>query len=208
MPRPAYDNVQESLLTACTKLFLSEGIRETEMQQIAVHAGISRSTLYRYVNDKDQLVFMVATDLMYRTVNRCVSVSTESQQNGLEKLRHFCHTFAAELTGMPGLVRFLSEIKLIYGARPAETPEAKMYTEGVSRLLHREAQFLFEGLSDGSIRCLEDPMGFISLLIHTIHGLATCTLASEMYNGTIYTTSNLEEINRTVDILLDSIRAV
>ena len=42
MPRPAYDKVQDSLLEACKKLFLENGIRDTEMQQIAA-AGIARA---------------------------------------------------------------------------------------------------------------------------------------------------------------------
>ena len=207
MPRPAYDHVQEALLEACSDLFLSVGIRDTEMQQIATRAGISRSTLYRYITDKAQLVFMVATDLMFRTTNRCLACAMDPEQNGYEKLKRFSHVLAREVNNNPGFIRFLSELELLYGKGPLDTPEARMYTEGMVKLIHREAQFLFEGMADGSIRSMEDPMGFISMLIHTVYGLSKCTIMGGLFTGAAYAVATIDDIDRTLDILMESVQA-
>ena len=207
MPRPAYDKVQNSLLEACKKLFLENGIRGTEMQQIASEAEISRSTLYRYISDKDQLVFMVATDLMFEMTNFCLNRAVDSEANGLAKLRHFSCILTQFLLSHPELVRFLAEFDLMYGTRSFDIPEAKLYTEGMDKLRYREAQFLFEGLSDGSIRSMDDPMRFASILSHTIYGLAKSSLAGMLLAGNSYSVPNESLILNAVDILIDSIRA-
>ncbi len=207
MPRPAYDKVQNSLLEACKKLFQENGIRDTEMQQIAVEAGISRSTLYRYITDKDQLVFMVATDLIFELVNRCLSHAMEPNANGLTKLRNFSYILAREIVSQPGLARFLTEFNLLYGSRQFDMPEARMYTEGMDKLMHREAQFLFEGLSDGSIRPMDEPMLFATILIHTIYGLSKLTITANLFSGSTYALPSERIIQNAVDILIDSIKA-
>ena len=207
MARPAYDRTQEQILDACKELFLLNGIRDTEMQQIAVRAGVSRSTLYRYNSDRDQLVFMVATDLMFEMTNSCLAFSTEGGVSGCEKLRSFSHELARRVVTTPGFIRFLSEMDLMYGSRTLDYPEARLFIEGMEKLTHREAQFLFEGLADDSIRGMEDPMGFTAILIHTIYGLAKCTIMGGLLGGRRYTASNLEEIDRAIDMMLEQVRA-
>ncbi len=207
VPRPAYDNVQNTLIATCKELFLENGISGTEMQQIATAAGISRSTLYRYVNDKDQLAFMVALDLLFALTNQCLAFSMDSAQNGFQKLSHFAHLLAEEITRDMRFVRFLSEFDLLYGKQLPTFPEAQPYPDFMNKLLNRQAQFLFEGLADGSIRNMDNPLLFNAILIHTIYGLAIRSIPTGLFAGHTYAVPGEPVLNGAIDILLSAIRA-
>ena len=207
MPRPAYDHIENTLLETCKDLFLHKGIRDTEMQEIANRAGISRSTLYRYMADKDELAFRVATDLLVDVINHCLADAKEPDQNGLEKLRRFSRELAREVTERPGLARFLEEMDILYGAYQSDRPEVKLYVESMEKLMHRQAQFLFEGLADGSIRSIEEPMRFAAILSHTIFSLAKSSTMSGLLRDTSYAATDLAEIHRAIDFMLNSVRA-
>lgn len=207
MPRPAYNQVQETLLAASRELFLQKGIRQTEMREIASRAGVSRSTLYRYAVDKEQLAFMVAIELMFGLTEQCMAFATDQQLTGYEKLRQFTHQLAKALTEDEALVRFLSEFDSLFADRRFDEQKKADYAFVMDRLLHREAQFLFEGLADGSVAPMENPMLFTSILIHTIYGLAmhAAPMAANAPDGRSYMRRHI--IDSAIEILLESVRA-
>ena len=125
----------------------------------------------------------------------------------IEKLKRFSHILVSELTSRPDFVRFLTEFDLIYGGRADDTPDTRLYAECMDKLIHREAQFLFEGMSDGSVRPMDDPMLFNATLIHTIYGLAKCAIPGGLLSASRYTIPDERVITAAVDILVDSVRA-
>lgn len=52
-------DTQQRILQNAESLFLRLGIRSVSMDDIAAHLGMSKKTLYQYVEDKDQLVTLV-----------------------------------------------------------------------------------------------------------------------------------------------------
>ena len=93
MPRIDLSNeeIRTLLLNSARELFLQNGIAATEMKAIAEKAGLSRSTLYRYTIDKNQLAFLVVTQEISGLFERCILFAPQTSLSGFEKLRAYCY---------------------------------------------------------------------------------------------------------------------
>lgn len=201
------EEIRAAILSEAKRQFLKNGIANTEMKNLAESAGLSRSTLYRYVIHKNQLSFMVSTDVIIELTNKCFSVAIGHTLNGFEKLTQFAHHFVQTLCNNVSLVIYLNEFDCLFRGEYPDIPEAKEYVETMNRMLHRTAQFMFEGLSDGSIRTNEDPIFFTSVLINTIFGLAERLLPRDAHYIAEHHLSSQRILNGSVDMLLNNIKA-
>ncbi|MDD3212047.1 MAG: TetR/AcrR family transcriptional regulator [Eubacteriales bacterium] len=204
--RPASDEIKPALTRIAKSLFLRNGITATEMKSIAAEAGLSRSTLYRYIPDKNQLAFLIASEVLQDLTNQNIAFVTNSSLNGYEKLCEFTHHFTSMLCNNIEIVSFLSEFDSIFRGDYPDIPEANEYMETINRMLHRTAQFLFEGLADGSIRPLENPLFYTSILINTLFGLAERMLPRAEHYQQEHQASAEKVLLATADILLAHIR--
>lgn len=200
------EEIRERLLEAAKELFLSKGIAGTEMKDISAKAGLSRSTLYRYVIDRNQLAFMVSTQVLVELTDKSMSVAMPPSLSGYGKLCQFAHHFVDTLCGNIALVNYLSEFDSMSRGEYPNIPEAREYSATMNRLLHRSAQFMFEGLADKSIRQMDDPLFFISVLINTILGLGQRLLPRNAHYMEEHHSSARDIILYAADILLDDIK--
>ena len=198
--------IRQALLEAAKENFFKGSIAATEMKAIAATAGLSRSTLYRYVIDKNQLAFLVATDVLQTISSQCLSFSVKADSNGYQKLHDFACNFGRILCDNVDLVSFLAEFDTIYRGDYPDIPEAKEYISTINRMLHLTAQFFFEGLADGSIECKQEPLFFISVLVNTIFGLAQRLLPRNAHYLQEHGTTAEKLLFGAIDILLESIR--
>ncbi len=176
------------------------------MKSIAAEAGLSRSTLYRYMIDKNQLAFLVATDVLEDLTNQSIACSMESGLNGFEKLGLFTTHFTDILCNNVELVSFLSEFDSIFRGDYPNIPEAEDYVATTNRMLHRAAQFLFEGMADGSIRTIDDPLFITSVIINSLFGLAERMLPRSNHYIQEHHTSGERVLRAITDILLEHIK--
>jgi len=205
--KPTSDEIKIALARSAKALFLRDGIAATEMKEVAADAGLSRSTLYRYMIDKNQMAFLIASEVLQNLTNKSIAFTTGDHLNGYEKLCQFAHHFATILTENVDQVRFLYEFDSIFRGDYPDIPEAKEYMNIINRMLHRTAQFLFEGLADGSIRAIENPLFYTSILINTMFGLAERMLPRSAHYEQEHQASAVNVLLATADILLQHIRA-
>ena len=204
--RTSSEEIRATLLASAKKLFLEKGISTVEMKAVAQEAGMSRSTLYRYMFDKSQLAFMVSTEVLAELFDKCLSATIVPDMSGYEKLELFVRHTVQILCGNISLVNFISEFDSLYKGEYPDIPEAREYSESMRRTMHRAAQFIFEGLSDKSIQSIKDPIFFISLLINTIFGLAERLLPRAKHYVKEHGVQAEALITGSADILLQSIR--
>lgn len=62
--KEAVNNKRASVLLHAEKLFLEKGITMVSMNDIASTSGISRATMYRYFENKEAIVFTLASRMM------------------------------------------------------------------------------------------------------------------------------------------------
>lgn len=91
------DEQRERILDAAEKLFLLHGLEKTRMIDIAIEAGITKMTLYRYFPDLDTIAFQIHKRMAQKIVSKTVldptdlDVSLENAKKGSARLIHNFH---------------------------------------------------------------------------------------------------------------------
>ena len=201
------EEIRQKLLNAAKSLFLEYGIAGTEMKMIAERSGLSRSTLYRYTTDKNQLAFMVSIAILTDYAEKSLDIPMLPNATGFDKLQAFSRRMVDILAEDPSITRFFGEFDKIYTGEYPDIPEAHEYADMMNRIVSRDAQFLFEGMADGSILPLEQPLLFISVLTNTILGLAERMLPRDEHYRREHRSSGREILDETIRILLASVKA-
>jgi AcrR family transcriptional regulator len=98
-PRSAgFDAQRDHILAAAAQLFAAQGYTATTMQQVAAATGVSKATLYHYVQDKHDLLAQIATDHVAR-LEALVAAVHAQQLPALAHLQalitHFMQAYAS-----------------------------------------------------------------------------------------------------------------
>jgi AcrR family transcriptional regulator len=161
-----------TILSVSRELFLNIGIQKTEMKDIAREAGIGRSTLYRHFASKEQIAFYIAKDILSQLISQSKKVDHYDQMNGYEKLEYGLKEYIKVLLNSQDKVRFLDEFDQLFTDSYPELEEALEYVEFNKNRDNDLNRVLLEGMKDGSIRYIEDPVFEADVLINIILGLA------------------------------------
>jgi AcrR family transcriptional regulator len=130
MPR-ILDKMDENILEVSRELFLTRGLRATEMKDIAVRAGIGRSTLYRHFNGKEIIAFYIAKDILtgLRELTKTESERLNSLNSGYEKLEETMLLFTSKVIENRDKVRFLDEFDQYFTDDYPASEEADEYIQ-------------------------------------------------------------------------------
>ena len=201
-----FDEIDRTILDISRQLFFDQGIRKTEMKDIALKCGIGRSTLYRRFESKDVIAFYIANEILAD-----LSVATDSvlsdagALSGLEKFKKFAHSYANTLMTHPLEVRFLDEFDQIFTDEyPAEVGEIS-FTSSHSPKNRFLIDIMEEGKKDGSMNYTETADYMAWLFTNMIMGIAQRVLPREKH----YIEEQgygKEFVSSAVEIFINSIR--
>ena len=85
MPRgraPTYDAQREAILAGAAKLFAERGYSDVSMNEVARACGVSKASLYHYVDDKYRLLVEIAeghVDRLRALIRRIVAEYAQAQ---------------------------------------------------------------------------------------------------------------------------------
>jgi AcrR family transcriptional regulator len=176
------------ILAVAQKLFLEQGILNTEMRDIANKAGCSRSTLYRHFGSKEAiLVHLVEKALDTFTV--AVKIPKELKfENGFDALNWQMHRFAESLIEHVDEITFIRDFDCVFTNRNPTGEEAEDYLRRISSLNSANwwswllYDSLHKGILDGSIRPVEDEKLLLATLSHSCLGIAERIMPREAQN--------------------------
>ena len=173
MPR-ILDKMDENILEVSRELFLTRGLRATEMKDIAVRAGIGRSTLYRHFTGKEIIAFYIAKDILtgLRELTDTESERLKSLNNGYEKLEETMLFFTSKLIENRDKIRFLDEFDQYFTDDYPASEEADEYIQFNKNKDTVMYQYFLEGMKDGSIKAVKDAEFKIDVLLNTALGIA------------------------------------
>ncbi len=166
------DDLDYKILAVARELFLSVGIRKTEMKDIALKAGIGRSTLYRHFISKEQIAFYIAKEILINLSIQVGGSNDLKDLSGYEKFELELKAFMKHLISLPEMMRFFDEFDQLFTDNYPELEEAYDYIEfnkGKSLIF---IDYIKEGMKDGSIRHIEDPQFEVDVLINMTFGIA------------------------------------
>ncbi|AUX28399.1 MULTISPECIES: TetR/AcrR family transcriptional regulator [Sorangium] len=79
------ENLRGAILAAAGELFLEQGYEAFSMRQVAERIGYSATTIYRYYEDKDDLLFAIVHE-GFTEFQRALVAAAESTADPLERL--------------------------------------------------------------------------------------------------------------------------
>ncbi len=168
------DEMDRKILEVSRELFMSKGIRETEMKDIAKKAEIGRSTLYRHFAGKELIAFYIAKDILTGLKNFSEDKLAEqkSMKSGYEKLVSGMTLFAGKLIESREEIRFLDEFDQYFTDSYPESEEASEYIQFNKNKDMGIYQMFMEGIADGSVKKVENPEFEADVMVNAVFGIA------------------------------------
>lgn len=88
----------EKIIEGCEKLFRKFGIKSLSMDDIARELGMSKKTIYQYVNDKNDLVIKTFSSILSINESRCNCIINEAT-NPVEEILLITRDVSQQMKG-------------------------------------------------------------------------------------------------------------
>jgi AcrR family transcriptional regulator len=150
------EETREKILVAAEALFIEKGFFDVQMKALAVAVGISRNSLYRYFQDKNDLGYAVLGVVLNRIESRFQLLLTDPVLNaglcGREQLRMILKTgFLNE--DLRADFSFMAEFDAHFsGSRIPPDFQSRVGTSVSTSMWSRVGEIVAAGMADGSIR--------------------------------------------------------
>lgn len=171
------EQTRELVLEAAESLFLTKGLLDVSMEDIAAQASCTRRNLYRYFDTKEALSIAVLLKLIapWNGFQReTFRLLRGSGLTGRQELSSFLETLARYLEINKDLVRFTAEFDFVFRDRTTFqldlSAENSMYAEfQVTEELI--SQILEKGEKDGSLKLPSPPSVLVPTITTVLWGL-------------------------------------
>jgi len=172
-PRMIYqtDETRSKILVVARNLFTEKGLFDTQMLDIATAMGMSRTTLYRYFQDKLDLALAIVAILMEEIQNAWDDPGPGPGRTARDRVGLYLKRVWVGPGPYSAHLRYFAEFDAFFSG--ARIPEG--FREKMAASLPKEGDpvlvsLLAEGLVDGSIRDL-DPHLAMATLLNLVRGL-------------------------------------
>lgn len=164
--------IRQAISACAQESFLSLGIADTQMSQIAKQVGISRSTLYLYFPSKSHLVLHVADRMMLEL--RALAAEHERRMrpaDGLAAIRLRLEYYLEYFTAHKEVISFLDKFDAIYSDEYPRSDESRVYTAHMADGSRDFYALVARGQKDGSVRGDIPANTLGSLLLNGLFGI-------------------------------------
>ena len=169
------EETREKILVAAEALFIEKGFFDAQMKALAVAVGISRNSLYRYFQDKNDLGYAVLGVVLNRIESRFQLLLTDPVLNaglcGREQLRMVLKTgFLNE--DLRADFSFMAEFDAHFsGSRIPPDFQSRVGTSVSTSMWSRVGEIVATGMADGSIRQDFNQSALEALVLYSMKAL-------------------------------------
>jgi len=169
------EETREKILVAAEALFIEKGFFDVQMKALAVAVGISRNSLYRYFQDKNDLGYAVLGVVLNRIESRFQLLLTDPVLNarlcGREQLRMVLKTgFLNE--DLRADFSFMAEFDAHFsGSRIPPDFQSRVGTSVSTSMWSRVGEIVATGMADGSIRQDFNQSALEALVLYSMKAL-------------------------------------
>ncbi len=152
--------IEEHLLDVAAKQFASTGYRQTTLEEIARHAGIAKASMYRYFENKQELlakIFVKVATTFTTSLQPILATTLPPEEKLRRAVHHLLHTIGENVSFF---TVFYSEEGDLPPKLRAEVRETRQ------RLAANLESILQEGVEQGSFRALD-----AKLIVYAIVGM-------------------------------------
>lgn len=105
---------QDLIIEGARKVFLEKGLFNTVMEDIAEEVGLTRRTLYRYFQSKEELAYQVTMVLLNDWNQYQTKIYKDLEGRGIEKLDYFLNKLVDYMTDKLDLMTYLGEFDFYF----------------------------------------------------------------------------------------------
>lgn len=149
------ENIQKTI-DAGIQCFISDGIDKTQLQYVAVKAGLSKRSCLRYFGNKERFVIAVLKSInvkSYQTGRAYYQKITEQYASALERLRALMEVTGEYFLAHPEVFMLLSEGQSYLQRTASHSEIARQYTLLYDYWPSVVLSLMKQGASEGSITC-------------------------------------------------------
>lgn len=148
------DDRREHIITCAIDVFLSKGIVETTMNDVALASQVGVATVFRYFETKRRLVIESA-ETLWASQQELFTESLpigSNDSNGLDKVMTLFGLFKETYRRKPEIFRFLEQFDSFVLHEVEDKGELTVYEQRILMLKQPFVQAMNQGFADGSIR--------------------------------------------------------
>lgn len=142
------DLKRDYIVDSAKKLFLSRSISEITIKDISSVSGIGEATIYRYFNNKENLVIAVSLSIQQDILKVPFS---EEGRTGIDKIQDFFNLFRNIFVEHKDYFKFIAEFDTVY-LNNIKNKENKEYSLGLDAFYEIFMSAYELGLKDKSIK--------------------------------------------------------
>ena len=152
--------IEEHLLDVAAQRFASTGYRQTTLEEIARHAGVAKASMYRYFENKQELlakIFVKVADTVVKGIQPIQTTTLPPEEKLRRAVQHLLHTIGENVS-----------LFTVFYSEEADLPP-KLRAEIMvvrQRLAANLESILQEGMEQGGFRPLD-----AKLIVYAIMGM-------------------------------------
>lgn len=150
-------------VTAAADLYLSQGISEAKMTDIADQAQIGVASLYRYFGTKQLFTVKVASYIWKLTMKQLAPLYTGAEYEsltGIEQIRSLLNIFHTLMAKYRPFLRFVSEFDAFVVREQLDPEQLMEYETCALNMLPVMVAAMEKGVADGTVRSDVNPTIF------------------------------------------------
>lgn len=188
---------KDAIAANAASVFITRGIEEATIREIAAKSGVGEATLYRHYKTKVQLALLAAEYLQKEIFSSYFLSPFEG--TGLDGLKAFYSVFASVYATHPEYYRFLDQFD-VFLSKSKDGDKAN-YESNLNRFEDLYLSFYKKGLEDGTVDELEDVTSFYFASTHAT--LSLCKkLASQNVVGQDLRIDKSKELKVFIETIL------
>lgn len=165
------ESQRELILEVAENLFIEKGIEPVTVGAIAKQARLTRATIYKYFNNKEEIAKQIYSNVTKGWRDRHENEVWPFEGTGYQRLEKFLQSFFDYLFQNPREARFVAELNYLY----AKQWSAESFIETMRDNLQGDYQFVQEsiqkGIQDGSLRADIDPELTLAAFFNFLPGM-------------------------------------
>lgn len=145
---------QIAIIKKAKEVFLKKGLFNTVMDDIAEAAGLTRRTLYRHFETKEDLAFETTILIMKEMNAQSLGIYNGLHGNGIEKLESFLIQLVSSIEKQPSTMKYLGEFDFYFKDEAIGKPQENHMDDFNSTILQSDdmiKSLIVQGVQDGSI---------------------------------------------------------
>ena len=146
---------QAFIIEKAREIFLDKGLINTVMDDIAAKVGLTRRSLYRYFESKEDLAYETTTQLLTEWNDYHIKVFGNLKGSGLSRLETFLYHLIDYMTKRRDVMKYLGEFDFFFKDGQSNRPSSVSKKRFDSIILESDQlfkQLIAIGMEDGSIK--------------------------------------------------------